>query len=116
MGLDIADSSIEAVVVGEKMARLFYSCPQNPEYMSHAVRADNLKAAIKFAYRSTGTRNVIIYDGAKSGINASRSLVRFLLDNAPKVEEEVETELMPKWLGQRGLSPKRVDRVTQGVA
>jgi hypothetical protein len=107
---------VPTVVVGEKMAKLFDNCPQNPEYMLHAVRANNLKAAIKFAYRSTGTRNVIIYDGAKSGINASHSLVRFLLDKAPKVEEEVEAELMPKWLAQRGLSPKRVDRVRQSVA
>lgn len=107
---------VPTVVVGDKMAQLFNNCPQNPEYMSYAVRADNLKAAMKFAYRSTGTRNVIIYDGAKGGINASTSLVRFLLDNAPKVEEEVATELMPKWLAQRGLSAKEDDRVGGGAA
>jgi hypothetical protein len=59
---------------------------------------------MEFAYRATGTRNVIAFDGAMGGINASNELIRFLIDNAPKVEEDVETRLMPKWLRQRGLS------------
>ena len=107
---------VPTVVVGEKMAKLFDNCPQNVEYMRYAVRADNLEAAMKFAYRSTGTRNVIIYDGAKGGINASRSLIRFFLDNAPEVEEEVETELLPKWLAQRGLGPEIRDPRKQNAA
>ena len=95
---------VPTIVVGEKMARLFDTCPQNPEYMSHALKANSLQAAIKFAYHATGTRNVIIFDGAMGGINASTSLIQFLLDSAPKVEEEVERELLPKWLRQRGLT------------
>jgi hypothetical protein len=102
---------VPTVVVGEKMAKLFDTCPQNPEYMSYALKAGNLKAAIQFAYRSTGTRNVIIFDGAKSGINVSRSIAQFLLENAPKVEEEVERELLPKWMAQRGLAPKLLKQI-----
>jgi hypothetical protein len=79
--------------------------------MSHAVQADNLKAAIKFAYRATGTRNVIIFDGAMGGLNASTELIQFLIANAPKIEETVERDLMPKWLHQRGLSPKLLDHI-----
>jgi hypothetical protein len=101
---------VPTIVVGEKMARLFDTCPQNPEYMSHAVRAESLQGAMKFAYRATGTRNVIVFDGAMGGINASNELIRFLIDNAAKVGEEVETQLMPKWLRQRGLS-QSVDSV-----
>lgn len=94
---------VPTIVVGEKMARLFDTCPQNPEYMSHALKANSLEAAMKFAYHAAGTRNVIIFDGAMGGINASNDLIRFLINNGPKVEEEVTKDLMPKWLRQRGL-------------
>lgn len=104
---------VPTVVVGEKMARLFNNCPLNPNFMSYALRADNLKAAIEFAYRSTGTRNVIIFDGAKGGINASNCLIRLFLENAPEVEKEVERDLMPKWMAQRGLGPELLDKVKQ---
>lgn len=107
---------VPTIVVGEKMAKLFDHCPQNPEYMVHALKADNLKAAIKFAYHATGTRNVIIYDGAKGGMNASTSLIRFLLESALGVEEEVEKKFLPKWLSQRGLGAEILDRINPGAA
>lgn len=94
---------LPTVVVGKKLAELFRNCPQNTEYMSHALMAENLRSAVDFAYRSTGTRNILIFDGARDGINASTSLIDFLLESAPKVEEEVERDLLPKWLRQRGL-------------
>ncbi|MEE9610288.1 MAG: hypothetical protein V3W19_03510 [Desulfatiglandales bacterium] len=101
---------LPTVVVGDKMAELFRNCPQNSEYMNHAVTADSLKAAVEFAYRSTGTRNLIIFDGATAGINASTSLIDFLLHTASTVEEEVERDLLPKWLHQRGLEPELVEQ------
>jgi hypothetical protein len=107
---------VPTIVVGEKMAKLFNTCPQNPEYMSHAVQADNLKAAIKFAYRATGTRNVIIFDGAMGGLNASTELIQFFVDNAPKIEETVERDLVPKWVRQRGLDPKLLDHIKSRIA
>jgi hypothetical protein len=102
---------VPTVVVGDKMARLFNGCPQNPEYMSYAMKAESLQGAIKFAYRSAGTRKVIIFDGAMGGLNGSAELIRFLLDNAPRVEEDVERELLPKWLRQRGLSVDLLDKM-----
>jgi hypothetical protein len=93
------------VVVGKEMANLFYNCPQNPDYMSHAVTADSLDAAIKFAYKSTGTKKVIIFDGAREGINASYALIDFLLEYAPGVVDEMDRKLLPKWLKQRGIGP-----------
>jgi hypothetical protein len=92
------------VVIGRKMADLFDSCPQNPEYMSHALVSDSLDAALRFAYQSTGTRNVLVFDGAREGINASHSLVDFLLQQAPAIPGEVDRDLLPKWLRQRGIS------------
>jgi hypothetical protein len=91
------------VVVGQKMAELFRNCPQNPEYMSHALVADSLDAAMEFAYRVTGTKKVIIFDGAREGINASHGLIDFLLRRAGKVQEEVKKKNLPKWLRQRGI-------------
>ena len=103
------------VVVGKEMANLFYNCPQNPDYMSHAVTADSLDAAIKFAYKSTGTKKVIIFDGAREGINASYSLIDFLLKYAPGVVEEMERKLLPKWLKQRGIGPITRPYAVMGV-
>jgi len=107
---------LPTVVVGQNMAELFRNCPQNAEYMSYAMTADSLEAAIDFSYRATGTRNVIIFDGAREGINASSSLIKFLLENAPKVEEEVERDLLPKWLRQRGLGPELLDQIKFRIA
>jgi hypothetical protein len=104
---------LPTVVVGRKMAELFRNCPQNSEYMDHALTAESLEAAIRFAYHATGTRNIIIFDGAREGINASTTLIRFFLENAPKVEEEVKRDLLPKWLRQRGLKQELVDQIRE---
>jgi hypothetical protein len=106
---------LPTVVIGDKMAELYRNCPQNSEYMNYALTSDNLKAAVQFAYHATGTRNIIIFDGAREGINASNSLIDFLLDRVPQVEEEVERNLLPKWLRQRGLQPDMVDRIRSRV-
>ncbi|MGA2404096.1 MAG: hypothetical protein ABSG91_20710 [Syntrophobacteraceae bacterium] len=102
---------LPTVMVGEKMAELYRNCPQNSEYMNYALTADNLRAAAQFAYHAAGTKNVIIFDGAREGINASNSLVGFLLDTAPQVAVEVERDLLPKWLRQRGLPLEMVDKI-----
>lgn len=95
---------IPTVVVGEKMADLFRRCSQNSEYMSYALVAPSLDAAMEFAYKTTGTRNVIIFDGASGGINASFALIDFLKKNSQEIPEEVERNLLSKWLRQRGIS------------
>jgi len=102
---------LPTVVVGNKMAELFRNCPQNTEYMKYALIADNLEAALDFAYKTSGTRNVIIFDGAREGINASFSLIKFLRENAIKVKDEVENELLPKWMRQRGLKPELLEEI-----
>ncbi len=92
------------VVIGKKMADLFRNCSQNPEYMSHALVADSLEAALRFAYKTTGTNKVIVFDGAREGINASHALIDYLLQHAGSVGEEVQQRNLPKWLRQRGIS------------
>lgn len=94
---------IPTVVVGPEQAELFNCDPQNLEYMKHAVVAETTQAAMDFAYKVTGVRKVVIFDGAVGGINVSEPMAELLLKKAPSVSERVDNELLPKWLRQRGL-------------
>ena len=96
---------IPTVVVGQEQAELFNRDPQNLNYMKHAVVAGTTEAAMAFACKATGTRKVIVFDGAAGGINVSEPLAELLLRKAPEVERRVEETLLPKWLRQRGIVP-----------
>lgn len=94
---------IPTVVVGAEQAELFDMEPMNMTYMNHATIAKSTDAAMEFAYNVTGTDKVIIFDGAMGGLNCSKSLAEFLIEVAPIVSKEVEEDLLPKWLKQRGV-------------
>ena len=94
---------INTVVVGREQADLFDMDPLNINYMDYATVIKSTQAAMDFAYKATGTRKVIIFDGAMSGINVSKPLAELLLNKAPEVSGRVESELLPKWLRQRGV-------------
>lgn len=96
------------IVVGREQADLLNRDPQNLDYMKHAVIADELDTAMKFAYEVSGTDKVIIFDGAVGGVNVSRSLARLLEEKASEVSEKVDKVLLPKWLKQRGIDPAEV--------
>ncbi|HEY3426657.1 MAG TPA: hypothetical protein VGL27_17820, partial [Negativicutes bacterium] len=95
---------IPTIIVKKEQAELFDNDPQNIEYTKHAVISENLDAAMKFAYRTTGTDKVLIFDGAIGGLNVSKTLLKLLQEKAPAVSKRVDEELMPKWLKQRGLT------------
>lgn len=97
------------IMVGREQAEHFNRDPMNLNYMKHALFAENLDSAMEFAYRTTNTDKVIIFDGATGGINGSRSLVDHLRGVAPKVNERVGKELMPKWLAQREIELKLLE-------
>jgi hypothetical protein len=67
------------------------------------VVAETTEAVMDFAYRTTGTRKVLIFDGAVGGINVSEPLAELLLKKAPAVSDRVDNELLHKWLRQRGI-------------
>jgi len=92
-------------VVTNEQAEILNRDPQNQEYMDHAVIADKLDTAMDFAYNTTGTDNVIIFDGAMEGLNLSKPLAKRLKEKAEEVSKRVDNDLMPKWLKQRGLDP-----------
>lgn len=89
------------IVVGQEQANHFNRDPMNLNYMKHALLAENLDTAVEFAYRSTNTGKVIIFDGATGGVNISQPLAEHMLKVAPKVSQRVDKTLIPKWLAQR---------------
>jgi hypothetical protein len=102
------------IMVGKEQANLFNQDPMNLNYMKHAILADNLDKAMEFAYNTAKTDKVIIFDGAGGGINVSQSLCDHLRRVAPRVNEDVDKELMPKWLAQRNIDEKFANQVIKG--
>jgi hypothetical protein len=102
---------VPTVVVGREQADLFNMDSQNLQYMEHAVISESLERAMDFAYKASGTDQVIIFDGAPGGLNVSASLAKRLEMAAPAVSEKVEKELLPKWLKQRGIDAKILDQL-----
>jgi hypothetical protein len=94
------------IMVGEEQAKHFNRDPMNLDYMKHALLAANLDAAMAYAYQTTKTDRVIIFDGATGGLNMSLSLADYLRKAAPKVSKRVDKTLMPKWLAQRNVDLK----------
>ncbi len=94
---------IPTVVVSEEQANLMRNDAQNIYYMDHAMTAPSLQSAMHFAQRTTGTDNILVFDGAPGGMNVSAPLAELLKEKAPVVSERVDQELLPKWLRQRGL-------------
>lgn len=94
---------IPTIVVSPEQADVMDRDSQNIEYMTFATMCKTLDGAMHFAGQCAGTDKIIIFDGAAGGINVSPSLAAFLRAKAPEVDKRVETELLPKWMRQRGV-------------
>ncbi len=90
-------------VIGAQ-ADLLQGCEQNTQFMDFAIRVKDLPLAVDFAKRITGTKNILIFDGAVGGFNVSEPLAQEIKSLAPEVIREVDKVLMPKWLKQRGIN------------
>jgi len=99
------------IMVGAEQAELFNRDPMNLNYMKHALLAENLPSAMDFAYHTTKTDKVIIFDGATGGINVSRTLADHLRRIAPPANERVDQALMSKWLAQRNINLELLNQV-----
>jgi len=95
---------IPTMVIGEQ-AELLRNDEQNACFMDFALKVDQLSKAVDFARKFSGTDNVLVFDGAVGGFNVSRALAREMLALAPRISDEVDNELMAKWLKQRGIDP-----------
>jgi len=94
---------VPTVVVGRALADHLNADPQNPKYMRHALMAEGLEEAIRFVTKAAGISNIIAFDGAVGGFNMTEPLADLLRSKALGIEEEVETQLLPKWCRQRSL-------------
>ena len=90
-------------IVVDQQADLFRSCEQNPLFMDNAMEAKDLSKAADFAKRVSGTENILVFDGAVGGFNVSEPLAKEMQRLAPEVAREVDRDLMPMWLEQRGI-------------
>jgi len=99
---------IPTIVVGREMEDILNADPMNTEFMEYAVTAQNLEAGIRYAKKISGTDKIIVFDGSFGYVNLSPNLAEFLVKVAPEADREVEEELLPKWLQQRGIDPEKV--------
>lgn len=99
------------IVVGKEQADHFGRDPMNQNYMRYALTATDLTSAMEFAYRVTKTDKVLIFDGATGGVNVSESLAGLLRARAPEVNARVEKTLLPKWLAQRNVDVRLLNKV-----
>jgi len=93
---------LPTMVVGGQ-ADLLRGCEQNTQFMDYALQVDSLAKAIDFSRRLAGTENILVFDGAVGGFNASESLAAEMARLAPEVAHQVDQVLMPMWLKQRGV-------------
>jgi hypothetical protein len=100
---------IPTIVVGRDLADVLGADPMNHDFMRYAVTSENLHTAMAFARNIANTDKVFVFDGSFGAITLSSSLGEYLLERAPEVSKRVDTELMPKWLRQRGIDPAQVD-------
>ena len=91
------------LVVGAQ-AELMENDEQNTEFMKYAIKVDNLPKAVTFARNFAKTDNILVFDGAVGGFNVSRSLAEQMQRLAPQIAAEVDDQLMPMWLKQRGIA------------
>jgi len=72
------------------------------------VTAEDLETAVDFAVRIAETDKIIVFDGSFGHINLSPSMAEFMLKKAPEIAREVDEELLPMWLKQRGIDPETI--------
>jgi len=100
---DYFAEQIPTILVGQGMQDLFETCEMSPRYTTLTMAAKDLESGVEFAQKAVKTKNVIAVDGVVGGLNVSESLRDFLLSQVANVQREVDEELMPLWLAQRGL-------------
>ncbi len=84
-------------------AELLEQDEQNAQFMDYAMKVETLPKALGFARNFAKTENVLVFDGAVGGFNVSQSMADLMHRLAPQISAQVDNELMPMWLKQRGI-------------
>ncbi len=74
--------------------------------VSKIVTAEDFETAVDFAVRIAETDKIILFDGSFGHINLSPSLAEAMRAKAPEIARQVDEELLPMWLKQRGIDPE----------
>jgi hypothetical protein len=72
--------------------------------MNYAIKVESLPKAVSFARNFAKTDNILVFDGAVGGFNVSEALAEVMYDLAPQIIAQVDGQLMPMWLKQRGIA------------
>jgi len=91
-------------IVGEDQAKLWREDPTNPLLMDRATVVPDLAQGLSMAMTRGKTDNLIVFDGSYGHLTCNEPLAELLRQRAPDVEARVASELLPKWLAQRGLA------------
>jgi hypothetical protein len=94
------------VVANPGMAQAMRHDFGNPEFMDYAEEAADLLEAVEIARERGNSDNLMVFDGTFGAINCTPSMAEHLLERAPAAAAEVDTELLPRWLKQRGIDPE----------
>ncbi len=91
-------------IVGQEQAELWRQDPTNPLLADRATVVDTVDQGIEMACARGGTDKVIVFDGSYGHVTGNEPMAAVLRERAPVVDRQVEHELLPKWLAQRGLA------------
>lgn len=73
----------------------------------NGIIAEDLESAMETAFHIAKTDKAIVFDGSYGSINLTPSMGEFLMEHAPGVSQKVDNDLLPLWLKQRGIDPKK---------
>ena len=107
---------IPTIIVGQEQADHFNMDSMNADYVKYTEVMSDLPSAIAKAVKDSGTDNIIVFDGAMGGVNVSIPLAKELMALAPVVSKQVDEELLPKWLGQRGVDMSIFEKLSRKSA
>jgi hypothetical protein len=100
------------VIAGEDHADKWKADHCNPYITDTAKTAPDFNKAMEMAYEIYKTDKIIVFDGNFGHINCSRSMAQLLMEKAPGLSLNVDEELLPMWLRQRGLDMKEYESTT----
>ena len=91
-------------IVGDEQGKLWRDDPTNPLLMDRATVVDTVEQGIEQALERGKTDKLMVFDGSYGHITCNEPMAALLRKKAPAVDRMVQTEVLPKWLAQRGLA------------